>query len=117
MKAKQPGARPNTSIYTGKTEESGKPGAADQGLTLNLRNVSVDQALNFLAESQGLNVSRQATTAVSGRVDMVSATPLNKDETVGLLNKVLADQNLTTFRDGNTLTVMPSVANFGTRAL
>ena len=105
-RAAKPASQPNTSIYTGKTEESGKPGAADQGLKLNLRNVSVDQAIDFLAESEGLNVYRAAGTAFSGSVDVVSDTPLNKDETVGLLNKVLSDHNLTAVRDGNALTVM-----------
>jgi len=104
--APQPATSPQSSIYMGKTEAGGNAGSADQGLTVNLRGVSVDQALSFLAESQGLNINRQAGTAFSGNVDLTSETPLNKDETIALVNKVLADHNLTTVRDGNTLTVM-----------
>ena len=36
---------------------------------------------------------------------MVSDTPLNKDEIVALLNKVLSNHGLTVIRDGKTLTV------------
>jgi len=81
-------------------------GTADQGLTLNLRNVSVDQALQFLSESAGFSIYRSTSTSFSGTVDVMSETPLNKDEIVSLFNKVLADHGLTIIRDGRTLNVM-----------
>jgi general secretion pathway protein D len=81
-------------------------GTADQGLTLNLRNVSVDQALSFLSESAGFTIYRATSTSFNGNVDVVSDTPLNKDEIVALFNKVLSDHSLTVIRDGKTLTVM-----------
>ena len=39
-------------------------------------------------------------------MDVVSDTPLDKDEIVALFNKVLASHGLTVIRDGKTLTVM-----------
>ena len=38
-------------------------GTADQGLILNLRNVSVDQALTFLSESAGFTIYRRPAPA------------------------------------------------------
>jgi len=102
----QPASPPTTPIYMGKTEESADTGAAEQGVTLNLRGVSVDKALAQLAESEGLTINRQASTQVGGTVDLVSDKPLNKDEIVPLYNKVLADHGLTALRDNNTLTIM-----------
>jgi Mg-chelatase subunit ChlD len=78
----------------------------DPGLKLDLRGASVDQTLNYLTESAGLTISRQTSTAaVPGTIDLVSATPLNKDEIVQTLNQTLADHGLTAIRNGNTLTV------------
>ena len=84
-------------------------GEADQGLRLNLRNVTVDQALNYLTESAGFTINRQTATGsptVQGTVDVVSDTPLNQDEIVALFNKVLASHDLTAIQDKKTLTIM-----------
>ena len=96
---------PRTPIYTGRTEESAEAGTAEQGLVLNLRNTTVDQVLDYLGESQGLKVIRQAGTSIPGTVDIVSETPLNKDETVALANKVLASHNLTAIQDNKAKTL------------
>jgi type II secretory pathway component GspD/PulD (secretin) len=84
-------------------------GTAYQGLTLKLRGVTVDQALSFLSESAGFTINRQTSTsvaAVPGTVDLVSDSPLNRDEIVDLFNKVLANHGLTALKDNKTLTIM-----------
>lgn len=86
-------------------------GTADQGLILNLRGVTVDQALNFLSESAGFTLIRETSTDSPAKdVDVVSDTPLDKDDIIRLFNKVLASHDLTVMRDGNTLTVMTTQA-------
>ena len=83
-------------------------GAAEQGMTLNLRGVSVDKALAYLADSAGFTISRQAPTspaAVPGTVDLVSDKPLSKEEIVAVFNKVLAEHGLTALQDKNILTI------------
>jgi type II secretory pathway component GspD/PulD (secretin) len=83
-------------------------GATDQGITLNLRGVSVDRALAFLADNAGFTINRQTQTssaAVPGTVDLVSEKPLSKEEVVTIFNKVLADHGLTAIQDKNMLTI------------
>ena len=81
-------------------------GPAEKGLTLNLRGAPVDGVLKYLSEAAGFTIIREADTEVPGTVDMASATPLNKEEIVLLLNKVLAQRGLAALQDGRTLTIM-----------
>jgi general secretion pathway protein D len=81
-------------------------GAADKGRALNLRGVPVDEVLQYLCEAEGFTIIRECSTEMQGTVDVVSATPLSKEETVSLLIKVLAQRGLTALQDGRTLTIM-----------
>jgi len=90
----------------GNTNAELSSGTADQGLTLNMRGVSVDRALAFLSESAGFTINRQTSTRVDGTVDLVSEKPLSMEEIIPLFNKVLADHNLTAIQDHKTLTIM-----------
>jgi type II secretory pathway component GspD/PulD (secretin) len=81
-------------------------GTADQGLRLNMKGVTIDQALGVLSESAGFTIIRQASTTGPRTVDLVSDKPLNKEEIVALFNKVLANNGLTAIQDKNTLTIM-----------
>jgi general secretion pathway protein D len=84
-------------------------GETEQGVKLDLRNVTVDQALAFLTEKAGFTINRQTPTGppvVTGTVDVVSETPLDKEELVGLFNNVLATHDLTAIQDHKTLTIM-----------
>ena len=81
-------------------------GPAEKGLTLNLRGAPVDGVLQYLSAAAGFTIIREADTDVPGTVDMASATPLNKEEIVLLLNKVLAQRGLAALQDGRTLTIM-----------
>jgi len=80
-------------------------GATDQGITLNLRGVSVDRALAFLADNAGFTINRQAQTSSAGTVDLVSDKPLSKEEVVAVFNKVLSDHGLTAVQDKSVLTI------------
>ena len=81
-------------------------GTADQGITLNWRGVTVDQALTMLSEAAGFTINRMTPTSASGVVDLVSVKPANKDEIVALFNKVLADHDLAAVPDGKILNIM-----------
>lgn len=81
-------------------------GPAGEGLTLNLRGVSVDSVLDYLSQHAGFTIIRQTSTQAAPTVDMVSETPLNQDQIVLLLNKVLTQHNLVAFQEGRILTVM-----------
>ena len=76
---------PQDALATGaatETKTAPRPNAvlgADEGLLLNLRGVTVDQALAFLSEKAGFTIIRQASTSVLGNVDVVSDTPLSQD--------------------------------------
>ena len=104
--AASPARPPRTAIYTGKPEESADGNSADKGLVMKLDGVTVDQALAFLSESEGLSINRKTSTAGAGIVDLESDKPLNKDETIAAVNKTLADHNLAAVRDGNVLNIM-----------
>ncbi len=85
-------------------------GPTEQGVRLNLRNVTIDQALQFLTDKAGFIIDRRTGTGVAnigaGTVDLQSSTPLSRDEIVAVFNKVLASKNLTAIQDGLTLTIM-----------
>ena len=81
-------------------------GTIDEGLTLNWRGVTVDQALTMLSEYGGFTINRMTSTANAGVVDLVSVQPIKKDEVVALFNKVLAQHDLVAQPDGKTLNIM-----------
>jgi type II secretory pathway component GspD/PulD (secretin) len=81
-------------------------GTAEKGLILNFHGVPVDTVLNYLSTAAGFVIMRDADTRSGGTVDMQSPTPVSKDEIIGLLNKVLAKNDLTAIQDGRTLTIM-----------
>jgi general secretion pathway protein D len=103
--ANQTNAAPAVPL-AGNTNAELSSGTADQGLTLNLRGVSVDRALAFLSEAVGFTINRQTSTRVEGTVDLVSEQPISKEELIPLFNKVLADHGLTAIQDKKTLTIM-----------
>jgi type II secretory pathway component GspD/PulD (secretin) len=88
------------------THTNATAGVADQGLIPNIRGANADMVLNYLAQSAGMTIIRQADTHLAvGTVDIVGQTPLSKEEIIVLLNKILAQNNLTALKDGNTLTI------------
>jgi type II secretory pathway component GspD/PulD (secretin) len=88
------------------TNSATTAGAADNGLIPNFRGVPVDTVLKYLADSAGFIITRDTDTRAGGTVDMVSSTPVSKEEIVGLLNKVLGKNGLTAVQDGRNLEIM-----------
>ncbi len=79
------------------------PGGGD-GLRFNFQDVPLDTVLNYLSETAGFIIVREAQ--VDGRVDVVSHQPLSKDEAVELLNTVLNQKGFAAIRNERTLTIV-----------
>lgn len=84
------------------------PGPATTGDTnsirLNFRNAPLEMVLNYLSEAAGFVIVVE--TEVRGRIDVWSNQPLNQDEALELLNKVLARNGYAAIRDGRMLTIV-----------
>jgi general secretion pathway protein D len=78
--------------------------AIEEGLRLNFRGVPLDTVLDYMSEAAGFVIVRN--TEVSGRVDVWSHQPLNKDEAVNLLNTILNEKGYAAVRNGRTLTIV-----------
>src|SRR5690242_6616444 len=72
------------------TENATPVGENEKGLRLNLRGVPLDQVLNYMSEAAGFIINIAPNTDVKGKVDVWSNQPLDKEEAVDLLNKVLS---------------------------
>jgi type II secretory pathway component GspD/PulD (secretin) len=79
--------------------------SAIQGLVLNFRGAPVDAVLAYLNKEADLTIIRKADTREIGDVDMVSEQPVKMEQIVELLNRVLADHDLTAVQDGKTLAI------------
>jgi len=88
------------------THSAATAGVADKGLILDVHGFTVDQTLNYLSKAAGYTIIRKANTRnVTGTVDVESLQPLSTNDLVVLLNKVLADAQLTAIQDGQNLTI------------
>ena len=76
----------------------------EDGLRFNFRNVPLDTVLDYMSKAAGFVVLRN--TEVSGRVDVWSHQPLNKDEAVNLLNTVLNEKGYAVIRNDRILTIV-----------
>ncbi|MBK9138304.1 MAG: hypothetical protein IPM17_06000 [Verrucomicrobia bacterium] len=76
----------------------------EKGLRLNFRNAPLELVLNYLSEAAGFIIILE--TEVRGRLDVWSNQPLDKEEAVELLNKVLNKNGFAAIRDGRTLTIV-----------
>ncbi len=77
---------------------------ADGKLLLNLKDVSLDTVLDYLSESAGLIVIRDAK--IEGRISLVSRQPLSLDETMSVLNTVLKEKGYAAIRTDRVLRVV-----------
>jgi type II secretory pathway component GspD/PulD (secretin) len=73
-------------------------------LRFNFSGVPLDKVLDYLSEAAGFIVIKEAK--VDSNVDVISSTPLNKDEAVDLLNTVLNEKGFAAIRSGRTLTIV-----------
>lgn len=76
----------------------------ETGLRMNFRNAPLDLVLNYLSEAAGFIVVLEAE--VKGKIDVLSNQPLDKEEAVELLNRVLNKNGYAAIRDGRTLTIV-----------
>ena len=76
----------------------------NEGLRFNFRGVPLDAVLDYMSRAAGFIIVREAT--VSGTVDVLSHQPVNKDESVLLLNTILHQKGLAAIRSDRTLTIV-----------
>lgn len=76
----------------------------EKGLRLNFRGAPLEMVLNYLSEAAGFIIILE--TEIRGRLDVWSNQPLDKEEAVDLLNKVLNKNGYAAIRDGRTLTIV-----------
>jgi general secretion pathway protein D len=82
------------------------PGRADSELrlTLNFQGVPLDTVLNYLSQEAGFVILRDG--ALTGKVDILSHQPLNREEIVELLNSILSEKGFSAIRSGRTLKIV-----------
>lgn len=76
----------------------------EAGLRFNFRGAPLEMVLNYLSDAAGFVIVPE--TDIRGRVDIVSAQPLTKDEAIELLGNVLGKSGYAVLRDGRTLTIV-----------
>jgi type II secretory pathway component GspD/PulD (secretin) len=76
----------------------------EKGLRLNFRNAPLEMVLNYLSEAAGFIIILEAD--LRGRLDVWSNQPLDREEAVELLNRVLNKNGFAAIRDGRTLTIV-----------
>lgn len=75
-----------------------------EGIRLNFRGVTLDTVLDYLSQTAGFVVVKEAQ--LDGTVDVFSHQPLTKDEAVALLNTVLHEKGFAAVRNERTLTIV-----------
>jgi general secretion pathway protein D len=75
-------------------------------LRLNLRNVPLDQVLNYFSDAAGYIINVRPGTSVRGKVDVWSNQPLTKEDALALLDTVLNQNGLARVLTGKTLTIV-----------
>jgi general secretion pathway protein D len=77
--------------------------ADENQIKLNFHNAQINTVLDYLARAAGFVIVRD--TEPTGTVDAYSPRPLDKDEAVDLLNKVLAQKGYTAIRNERVLVI------------
>jgi general secretion pathway protein D len=75
------------------------------GLRLNFRNAPLERVLNYLSEAAGFVIVLEARP--KGTVDIISSTPVTREEAVSLLDQQLRKNGYAAIRKGRTLTIVP----------
>ncbi|MBE0535382.1 MAG: hypothetical protein IH624_06900 [Phycisphaerae bacterium] len=83
-----------------------EPNAVDasSGLAINFQDVPLQTVLEYLSEKAGLVVVTEMP--LSGRVTVISRTPITVDAIISLINSTLKDKGMAAVRAGNTLRVV-----------
>jgi general secretion pathway protein D len=84
---------------------TGTSNPSSQGaLRLNFRDAPLDAVLNYLSETVGLIIVREAP--VEGQITVVSYNPLGIDDAIGLLNTALNERGYAAIHEGRRLTIV-----------
>jgi general secretion pathway protein D len=75
------------------------------GLHLNFRNAPLERVLNYLSEAAGFVIVLEARPR--GTVDIMSSSPVTREEAVSLLDQQLRKNGYAAIRKGRTLTIVP----------
>jgi len=75
-----------------------------EGLRLNFRGAPLDAVLDYLSKEAGFVIIRD--TEITGRVDVWSYQPLNKEEAIDLLDTILNTKGYAAIRNGRMLTIV-----------
>jgi len=81
--------------------------ANERNININFQDLTVSQLINITSKITKRNIL--IIKKVEGKVDFVSNSPLNKEELLALLIKVLNAKNFTLVEDGTILKVIPFV--------
>jgi general secretion pathway protein D len=73
-------------------------------ITLNFQGAPLDDVLDYLSQEAGFIILREGAT--SGKVDILSHQPLNREEILELLNTILAEKGFSAVRSGRTLKIV-----------
>jgi general secretion pathway protein D len=103
VKAPAPAAQPAPAAAAA-APVPGLPNYKPGGVMMNFQGASLTDVLNYLSEAAGFVIVQE--TPVSGTVNIVSKQSLSTDETVDLLNTVLAEKGYAAIRNGRILKIV-----------
>ncbi len=101
--APAPAKAPERNSASRKVSDNPSP-AGEPSLRMNFRGAALEQVLDYLSDAAGFIIVLDTT--LSGKVDVWSNQPLNREEAVELLNTVLGKNGYTALRSGRTLTIV-----------
>lgn len=76
----------------------------EKGLRFDFRNAPLDLVLSYLSDAAGFIIIPE--TDIRTKVTLLSSQPVTKEESIDLLNGVLAKDGYAVLRDGRTLTIV-----------
>jgi len=79
--------------------------ANERNININFNDLSISQLINITSKITKRNIL--IAEQVEGKVDFISNSPLNKEELLALLIKVLNAKNFTLVEEGRLLKVIP----------
>lgn len=79
--------------------------ANDKPININFNDLSIKELIKITSKITKRNIL--ITKEIEGKVDFISQSPLNKEELLALLIKVLNSKNFTLIEDGNILKILP----------
>jgi len=78
----------------------------DGSLKLNFRGTPLRQILNYLGTAAGFIINAKPNVEVGTTMDVWSDKPLEKEEALNLVKRVLSEKGYTTVQDGRRVTII-----------